>query len=55
MAKPHRGKTLWKYPNRARGTCPLCQRTGVKLLYPVTTATGEQLTVCKRCRARKSL
>lgn len=50
MAKPHRGKTLWKLPAHGRGTCPLCGRTGVKLLYPLQV-NGVSANVCKRCRS----
>lgn len=51
MAKTHRGKGIRHLYNRGRGKCPLCQRTGVKLLYPIMRG-GEQITVCKRCRKR---
>jgi hypothetical protein len=51
MAKTHRGKGLWKIPGRARGTCPVCARTGIKLLYPLRV-NGETVNVCKNCRNR---
>ncbi len=52
MGKTHRGKGLAaEYPNKARGLCPICGRTGVKLLYEVKT--GEtKMKVCKLCRKR---
>lgn len=53
MAKPHRGKTLRKLPARGRGTCPVCGRTGVKLLYPLMM-NGAATSVCKRCRSRSA-
>ncbi len=53
MAKPHRGKGLWKMPGRARGTCPVCGRTGIKLLYPLKV-NGETVNVCKHCRNRSA-
>jgi len=48
MAKSNRGKALYKLPSRARGTCPLCGRTRIKLLY---THVGEdgKVKVCKQC------
>nr|WP_081739860.1 hypothetical protein [Paenibacillus sp. JCM 10914] len=49
MAKQKRGKSLWHLPTRARGTCPVCQSTRIKLLYPRTRSDGKQLKVCKRC------
>jgi hypothetical protein len=49
MAKHHRGKGIRNLYNRGRGTCPVCKRTGVKLLYTITRG-GEQISVCKRCR-----
>jgi hypothetical protein len=51
MAKTHRGRALWKIPGRARGTCPTCGRTGIKLLYPLKV-NGAMVDVCKRCRNR---
>lgn len=51
MAKTHRGKVLWKIPGRARGTCPVCGRTRIKLLYPLRV-NGETVNVCKNCRNR---
>lgn len=49
MAKNYRGKTLNGKPGRTRGTCPLCGKTRIKLLYP-HTVDGTNITVCKNCR-----
>ncbi|MGG1638585.1 hypothetical protein AB4Z45_14050 [Paenibacillus sp. MCAF9] len=49
MAKSKRGRTLWNLPSRGRGTCPTCNRTRIKLLYPRATKNGSSITVCKRC------
>ena len=54
MSKPRRGKSLWSLPGHGRGTCPLCARTGVKLLYPLKV-NGETVSVCKRCRNRRTV
>jgi len=49
MAKSNRGKLLHKLPSRGRGTCPLCGKTRIKLLY---THNGENgpVKVCKNCQ-----
>ncbi|MBK9748174.1 MAG: hypothetical protein J0M07_24425 [Anaerolineae bacterium] len=49
MGKSHRGKGLYKMPAHGRGTCPICGRTRIKLLYPVKIE-GAQKNVCKNCR-----
>jgi len=33
MSKAHRGKGLRELPKSGRGTCPVCGRTGVKVIY----------------------
>ncbi|MBM7644500.1 hypothetical protein JOD45_000693 [Scopulibacillus daqui] len=50
MAKRYRGKTLGNLPHRGRGKCPLCGRTGIKLLYSHQTDQDQMIQVCKRCR-----
>ncbi|MBO9128985.1 hypothetical protein [Bacillus sp. 165] len=50
MAKRNRGKTLNTLPARGRGTCPLCNKTRIKLLYPYRTETNQTIKVCKFCR-----
>lgn len=49
MAKAKRGHSLWRIPSRARGTCPVCSSTRIKLLYPMKRSDGKSITVCKRC------
>ncbi|MFC0329871.1 hypothetical protein ACFOLF_31865 [Paenibacillus sepulcri] len=49
MAKTKRGRVLWGLPSRGRGTCPVCSRTRIKLLYPRTKSDGTPVKVCKRC------
>ena len=62
MAKTHRGSGIrhrledgqftGTY-NNGRGTCPVCERTGVKVLY--SREIGENtVNVCKRCNAALS-
>ncbi len=52
MAKKNRGKLLNKLPARGRGKCPLCEKTGIKLLYPYRTETNTLIQVCKNCRKK---
>lgn len=47
MAKTKRGNNIKKIPNW-RGTCPICERTGVKLLWDKLSENGT-LKVCKIC------
>ncbi|AIQ74098.1 MULTISPECIES: hypothetical protein [Paenibacillus] len=49
MAKSKRGHALWNLPSRGRGTCPICQNTRIKLLYPKKKTDGAVVKVCKRC------
>lgn len=52
MGKTHRGKGLRaEHSDAARGVCPICSRTGVKLVYEVK-AGDEKIKVCKLCRKR---
>jgi hypothetical protein len=54
MAKTKRGKPLRKAEGaRQRGKCPLCSRTGVKLLYELKSSSGKGDKVCKQCKNAK--
>jgi len=51
MSKTHRGKPLkTETPQSGRGKCPLCRRTGVKLLYEYEL-DGKKLVLCKQCNS----
>lgn len=50
MSKAHRGKGIRSEQNRGRGVCPVCNKTGVKVLYE-NEVGGEKLKICKICRA----
>ena len=50
MSKAHRGKGIYDLFNRGRGTCPVCSKTGIKLLYE-QEAEGQKIKVCKPCKA----
>ncbi len=51
MSKAHRGRPLkGETPGSGRGNCPLCKRSGIKLLY--TYEAGEKkIVLCKQCNA----
>lgn len=54
MAKTKRGKPLRKAEGaRQRGKCPLCSRTGVKMLYELKGSDAKALKVCKQCKNAK--
>ena len=50
MAKPHRGKGIRELPSRGRGVCPVCNRSGVKVLFE-QDAGGQKINTCKVCKA----
>jgi hypothetical protein len=50
MSKAHRGKGLRETPARGRGTCPVCKRDGVKVLYE-QEIDGAKAKICKTCKA----
>ncbi|MDR1251999.1 MAG: hypothetical protein LBK62_07505 [Treponema sp.] len=50
MSKAHRGKGIRDQYARGRGTCPICNRRNVKILYE--QEAGEvKLKICKTCKA----
>jgi len=51
LAKSNRGKSLKKLPSRGRGTCPLCGKTRIKLLYTYVGEDGQK-KVCKQCNKK---
>lgn len=50
MSKAHRGKGLREVANSGRGTCPICKREAVKVLYE-QEIDGNKLVICKNCKA----
>ena len=50
MSKNHRGKGIRELSSRGRGECPVCKRSGVKVLYE-QEAGEKKIKVCKTCRA----
>jgi ribosomal protein L37AE/L43A len=50
MAKAHRGAGVRELVKSGRGTCPLCRRTGIKVLYE-REAQDKKIVICKQCEA----
>jgi len=50
MSKNKRGKNIKKAG--WRGTCPVCNRTGVKLLWTKNNQAGAAQNVCKICEKK---
>ncbi|RKX93197.1 MAG: hypothetical protein DRP59_03605 [Spirochaetes bacterium] len=48
MSKARRGSGIRELVSRGRGTCPVCKRTGIKLLYE-NEVNGKKIMVCKEC------
>jgi ribosome-binding protein aMBF1 (putative translation factor) len=53
MAKTHRGKGIRSLVSQGRGACPLCGRTGVKVVFEITV-NEKTLKLCKTCKAAVS-
>ena len=50
MSKNHRGTGVRTLPARGRGTCPICKKEHIKVLYE-QTIDGQQVKICKYCNA----
>jgi len=50
MSKVHRGKGIRDQFAHGRGECPVCKRSGIKVLYEVD-AGDKKLKICKICKA----
>jgi hypothetical protein len=50
MSKAHRGKGLIATVAHGRGSCPVCKREGVKVVYE-QEVEGQKLKICKTCKA----
>ena len=50
MSKNHRGTGVRTLPARRRGTCPICKKEHIKVLYE-QTIDGQQVKICKYCNA----
>ncbi len=50
MSKAHRGTGIRQEYNSGKGTCPICKRTQIKVLYD-TTIDEKKVKICKTCNA----
>lgn len=51
VGKAKRGRGIKKTANW-RGSCPACERTGVKLLWEKLNDEGNSIKVCKMCGSK---
>jgi transcription elongation factor Elf1 len=51
MAKAHRGAGIRDQHSHARGTCPVCNRSAIKVMYE-QEVNGTKAQVCKQCNAK---
>ena len=50
MSKSHRGSGIREMQSQGRGACPICKRTGIKLMYE-HEVSEKKIMVCKQCNA----
>ncbi len=50
MSKAHRGSGIRKEPYHGRGTCPVCKKERVKILWD-QEIDGQKTKICKKCKA----
>ncbi len=50
MSKAHRGVEIRNLLNRGRGKCPICRRTGIKVLFE-QEINEKKVNICKQCKA----
>ena len=50
MSKNHRGSGIRSLPAHGRGTCAICGKTNIKVLYE-KEVNGQTVNVCKYCNA----
>ena len=49
MSKAHRGFGVRELVSNGRGTCPVCGRTGIKVLYEYEK-DEKKFMICKQCK-----
>lgn len=50
MSKAHRGFGIRDQVKNGRGICPLCRRSGIKVVYE-KEINEKKYMICKQCRA----
>lgn len=51
MSKNHRGSGIRSLPAHGRGTCAICGKTDIKVLWE-KEINGQTVNVCKYCNAK---
>lgn len=51
MSKNHRGSGIRSLPHHGRGTCPLCGKENIKVLFE-KEVNGQTINICKYCNAK---
>lgn len=51
MSKNHRGTGIRSLPSKGRGTCAICGKTNIKVLWE-KEVNGETVHICKFCNAK---
>ena len=51
MSKNHRGSGIRSLPAHGRGTCAICRKTDIKVLWE-KEINGQTVNVCKFCNAK---
>ena len=51
MSKNHRGSGIRSLPSHGRGTCAICGKTDIKVLWE-KEINGQTANVCKFCNAK---
>lgn len=54
MGKQRRGKIIKKTPGW-RGTCPICGRPRLRLVWTKKNEDGKVINICKLCSSRLSI
>ncbi|HAK46431.1 MAG TPA: hypothetical protein DCO79_11005 [Spirochaeta sp.] len=49
MSKAHRGFGIRELESNGRGDCPVCGRTGIKVLYEYEK-DEKKFMICKQCK-----
>ncbi len=50
MSKNHRGSGIRSLPSNGRGTCAICGKTSIKILWE-KEINGQTVKICKFCNA----
>lgn len=50
MSKNHRGSGIRSLPKHGRGTCAICGKTNIKVLWE-KEVNGQTVNICKYCNA----